>query len=554
VPKHRKDELHFLALGGSGEIGMNANLYRFAGKWLMVDLGITFADGTLPGADIVMPDLAYIEKQRSALVGLVLTHGHEDHLGAVQYLWPRLRCPVYATPFAAALLRRKLADDPVDGIEELEITEVPLSGRFKAGPFEIELVSLTHSIPEPNAVVIRTGAGVVLHTGDWKIDPDPLVGGTTDEAALRSLGAEGILAMVCDSTNALKPGRSGSEAEVRRSLEALVGGCRGRVAVTTFASNVARMLTVHHVARATGRSPALVGRSLWRIFDAAKETGYIPREVRFLTDKEAADLPADKVLYACTGCQGEPNAQLSRIAAGAHPYVSLGAGDTAIFSSKIIPGNERAIYDLVNRLLEREVEVMTEEDHFVHVSGHPAREELSQMYQWVRPRIAVPVHGEVRHMRAHAALARSLQVPEAVVIENGDLLRLAPGAPEVVERVETGRLVWDGTLAVPVGGGVMRDRRKLMRDGAAFLALVVDERGELLAEPALSTWGLFEEGEGDDDLDDAVEDVRRALADLRPRDRRDDEMIRESARQAVRRALRLARDKRPVVEVAVTRV
>ncbi len=549
-----KNELHFLPLGGSGEIGMNANLYRYAGKWLMVDLGITFADGTLPGVDIVMPDLAYIEKQRSALVGLVLTHAHEDHLGAVQYLWPRLRCPVYATPFAAALLRRKIGDEGIDGIEDLEIIEVPLGGRFTVGPFEIELISLTHSIPEPNAVVIRTGAGTVLHTGDWKIDPTPLVGVTTDADALRRLGDEGVLAIVCDSTNALKPGTSGSEAEVRASLEALVRECRGRVAITTFASNVARMLTVHHVAQATGRSAALVGRSLWRIHEAARETGYIPRNVRFLTDKEAYDLPSDKVLFACTGCQGETNAQLSRIAGGGHRYVSLGAGDTVIFSSKIIPGNERAIYGLINRLLDNAVEVMTEEDHFVHVSGHPARDELAQMYQWVRPRIAVPVHGELRHMRAHAALARSLQVPEAIVIENGALLRLAPGPAEIVDRVPVGRLAWDGSNTVPIDGAVMRDRRKLMRDGAAFVALVIDRQGELLADPAVSTYGLFADGEGDEHLAAAGLDIREAVADLKPRERRDDDVIREAARKAVRRVLRIARAKRPIVEVNVTRV
>ena len=552
--KSRKDELHFLPLGGSGEIGMNANLYRYAGKWLMVDLGITFADGTLPGIDIIMPDLTFIEKQRSALVGLVLTHAHEDHLGAVQYLWPRLRCPVYATPFAAALLRRKLADDAADGLEDLELIEVSLSSTFKIGPFEIELVSLTHSIPEPNAVIIRTGAGVVVHTGDWKIDPHPLVGGTTDEEALRRLGDEGVLAMVCDSTNALKPGTSGSEAEVRASLEALVRGCLGRVAVTTFASNVARMLTMHHVARANGRSIALVGRSLWRIHDAARETGYIPKGVRFLTDKEANDLPADKVLYACTGCQGEANAQLSRIAGGSHPYVTLGAGDTVIFSSKIIPGNERAIYGLINRLLDLEVDVLTEEDHFVHVSGHPARDELSLMYQWVRPRIAVPVHGEMRHMRAHATLARGLQVPEAVVIENGALLRLAPGPAEIVDWVPAGRLAWNGTRTIAIDGTVVRDRRKLMRGGAAFVALVVDGHGDLLADPAISAYGLFEDGEADEHLDAAGAGVRRAIEGLRPKERRDDDVIREAARQAVRRSLRAARDKRPIIEVTVTRV
>ncbi|MBM3583046.1 MAG: ribonuclease J [Alphaproteobacteria bacterium] len=549
-----RDELEFLPLGGAGEIGMNVNLYRHAGKWLMVDLGITFADRDVPGIDIVLPDLSYIEKQRSALVGLVLTHGHEDHLGAVQYLWPRLRCRVYATPFAAALLRRKIADDPVEGLDDLEVTEVALGARFDVGPFAIELVSLTHSIPEPNAVVIRTAAGTVMHTGDWKIDPTPLVGATTDEAALKRLGDEGVLAMVCDSTNALRAGVSGSEAEVRASLVELVRGRTGRVAIATFASNVARLVTAHHVAVACGRTAVLVGRSLWRIHDAARETGYLPREVRFLRDKESVDLPADKVLYVCTGCQGEPNAQLARIAAGAHPHVALGAEDMVILSSKIIPGNERPIYAMINQLVARDVEVITEADRFVHVSGHPSRDELTRMYQWVRPGIAVPVHGEARHMRSHAALARALQVPEAIVVHNGALVRLAPGPAAVIDHVHAGRLAWDGGAIVPMDGTVVRDRRRLMRDGAAFVTLVVDDQGELLTDPKIATVGLFEDGAGDDLLMDAADDVRQALDRLSRRDRRDDDMVSEAARQAVRRILRIERDKRPVVEVSVARV
>lgn len=549
-----KDSLHFLALGGAGEIGMNVNLYRHAGRWLMVDLGITFADDTLPGVDIVLPQLDFIAERRDRLDGLVLTHAHEDHLGAVPYLWPRLRCPVYATPFAAAVLRRKLEGDGVEGCEDLEISEVPLGGRFRVGPFAIELVSLTHSIPEPNAVVIRTGAGTVVHTGDWKIDPIPYVGGTTDEAALRALGDEGVLALVCDSTNATKEGRSGSEAEVRASLLKIVGALKGRVVLSTFASNVARLLTAHHVARETGRTPVLAGRSLWRIVDAARETGYLPREARFLNDKEAMDLPGDKALYIVTGCQGEPNAQLTRIANGDHPFIGLGAGDTVIFSSKIIPGNERPIFRLVNRLAEQGIEVVTELDSFVHVSGHPGRDELAQMYQWVRPKVAVPVHGEARHLRAHAQLARSLQVPEAVVVENGALLRLAPGPVQVEDHVPVGRLAWDGAAAVPVDGKLMRDRRKLMREGAAFVSVVVDRKGELVADPRVSAHGLFEDGEATDWLADAVEDVREAVEGLSARDRRDDETIREAARIAARRVFRAARDKRPIVEVSVTRL
>ncbi len=551
------EELLFLPLGGAGEIGMNLNLYCWAGKWLMVDLGITFADETLPGVEVVLPDPRFIVERRDDLLGLVLTHAHEDHLGAVPYLWPRLRCPVYATPFAAAVLRRKLVrDGAAPGIRDLEITEVPLSGRLQIGPFDIEFISLTHSIPESNALAIRTPAGTVLHTGDFKIDPDPLVGGVTDEAVLRRWGDAGVLAMVCDSTNVFRPGESGSEADVRASLIELVAGHAGRVAVACFASNVARISSIAAAAEANGRHVALVGRSLWRITGAARETGYLDDTVAFLSDRDAAMLPPDKVLYLCTGCQGEPRAALARISANDHPHVFLGRGDVAIFSSKIIPGNELAINRLHNRLIANGVEVVTEDDHFVHVSGHPCRDELASMYRWVRPRIAVPVHGEARHLVEHARFARSLQVPQAVMVENGDVLRLAPGPPEVVDQVPFGRLVADGNAVVSAESPVMLTRRRLMHNGVAFVTLAIDGDGRLVADPRITAQGLFHPDEDDEEaaLAGAAEAVRVAFVALPRRAREADEVVREAARTAVRRRLKACRDKRPVIEVQIVRL
>lgn len=551
--------LLFLPLGGAGEIGMNLNLYGYGGKWLMVDLGISFADERLPGVDIIMPDPGFIVERRDDLLGLVLTHAHEDHLGAVPYLWPRLRCPVYATPFSAAVLRRKLnRDGAAPGINDLDLTEIPLSSKFTLGTFDIELISLTHSIPEPNALAIRTPLGTVLHTGDWKIDPDPVVGGTTDEEALRRYGEEGILAIVCDSTNVFQPGVSGSEGEVRKNLIEIVGKFDRCVAVSGFASNVARIDTVAAAAEANGRQVAVAGRSLWRIIEAARETGYIDSDRKFLNDREAIALPRDQVLYLCTGSQGEPNAALARIASDSHPHISLERGDAVIFSSKIIPGNETAINRLHNLFVYKGVEVVTEDDHFVHVSGHPCRDELARMYQWIRPQIAVPVHGEARHLIEHARLAGELQVPQPVVVENGDLLRLAPGSPEIVDQVPFGRLMADGNAVVNVASPVLQMRRRLMHNGAAFVSVVVDAKGRLSAEPQITAQGLFHDNEPGNNrecaLARAVEAVRVAFSGLSERDRKDDKKAREAVRLSVLRSLKGSRGKRPFVEVQIVRL
>ncbi len=415
----------FVALGGANEIGMNLSLYGCAGDWLILDCGVTFGDNSQPGLDVVMPDPAFIAERRDRLLGIVATHAHEDHIGAIPYLWPQLRCPVWATPFTASLLHAKLVE--VGLADKVKINVVPMSGRFTIGPFDLELVTLTHSIPEPNAVVLRTAAGTVLHTGDWKLDPDPLIGEPADEVALRRLGDEGVLAMICDSTNALRPGSSGSEADLRRSLTELVGRYDARVAVACFASNVARLETIAHAAAAHGREVALVGRSLWRMDKAARENGYLADLPSFLTEDEAAYIPRDRIVMICTGSQGEPRSALARIARDDHPSVELEPGDVVIFSSRIIPGNEKSIGRLQNALARLGIEIVTELDHFVHVSGHPARDELVRMYQMIRPQIAIPVHGEARHLIAHAHLAGECQVPQPLIVENGDMVRLGRG-------------------------------------------------------------------------------------------------------------------------------
>ncbi len=548
---NRPDELVFLALGGVGEIGMNLALYGYAGRWLMIDCGISFADETLPGVDVIMPDPSFIAERVGELDGLVVTHAHEDHLGAIPYLWPRLRCPVYATPFTAAVLRAKLAEAGLE--HEVPITEVPMSGKFSVGPFALELVTLTHSIPEPNAVVLRTPLGAVLHTGDWKFDPDPLVGEISDFAALRRLGEAGVLAMICDSTNALRPGEAGSEADVRKSLIELVGRSKHRVVIACFASNVARLESAAAAAAAHDRHAALVGRSLWRIDHAARETGYLKDTPPFLTDEEAAYLPRDKVLLICTGSQGEPRSALARIADDDHPEIVLEEGDTVIFSSRIIPGNERAIGRLQNRLAGLGVEIITEQDHFVHVSGHPAQDELTRMYQMVRPKIAVPVHGETRHLLAQARLAEQCQVPQAIVTKNGEMVKLAPGPAAVIGEVPTGRLVVDGTRLVPAGAEALLSRRRMTFNGAALATIVVDAEGRLRAPPQVTVQGL---GETEDAAltDELRQRVVGALDELGPRERRDDAALREAVRLAVRRSLRAWHGKKPVTDVHLVRI
>jgi ribonuclease J len=543
------DDLAFLPLGGTGEIGMNLNLYRCGGKWLAVDCGIGFGGAELPEVDVMVPDPTFIAERRDRLVGLILTHAHEDHLGAVPWLWRHLGCPVYASPFAAAVLRRKLAE--VQMLSEVPLHVVPPGSAIDLPPFHLRLLRVAHSTPESHALVIRTPAGIVLHTGDWKLDPHPLIGPPTDEAAFAALGEEGVLAMVCDSTNAMVEGHSGSEADVRRSLAALIRGLRGRIAVTCFASNVARVESVALAAREAGRSVAIVGRSLRNLEAAARECGYLRGIPPFLGEDEANEVPDDNLLILVTGSQGEKRSALARIAEDSHPRIGLGEGDTVVFSSRVIPGNERAIGTVQDNLARRGVRLMTDADHMIHVSGHPARDELRRLYRLVRPRYSIPVHGEWRHLSAHAALAQEAGVTP-VLMEDGDILSLAPGVPEVVDSAPVGRLVLDGSRLVPLQGGVMGARRRMLSNGVVIASRAVDEAGRLRGQPRISAPGLYEA----DDPETAriAAEMAETLADLPAPLRRDDTALQDAARTALRRALGRRVQKRPLVDVHLLRV
>jgi ribonuclease J len=558
MTKSKNDELVFLPLGGSNEIGMNFNLYGFGPpddrKWLVVDLGVTFGDTSTPGVEIILPDPEFIEAYADDIVGIVLTHAHEDHIGAIGWLWPRLKAPLYATPFTAYLIREKLRQA---GLEGVPLTEIPLSGTIKLGPFEITLITLTHSIPEPNGMAIRTPLGTILHTGDWKIDPDPLLGSKTDVGAIRRLGEEGVLAMVCDSTNVFVDGEAGSEAGVRIALNKLVGSLSGKVAVACFASNVARMDTAIRAAEANGRRVCLVGRSMHRMAAAAQSVGLMSDIQPFVEEKDARSLPDDRILYLCTGSQGEARAALSRISEGAHPHVSLGQGDHVIFSSRVIPGNEIGIRNMQNRLADRGVRLHTDQEHpGIHVSGHPCRDELKQMYQWARPQIAIPTHGERRHLLEHVALARDLQVPQAVAARNGDMIRLAPGRAEIIDEVPSGRLYVDAGMVTPENGEALRERRHAAANGVLHVSLALNGKGRLVAGPELKPLGL--PGDATDPLEDILDDLADVAEDALDRLDYDglqsDEAVKTAVSRAVKKASQRIWDRRPIVETTVLRI
>lgn len=554
-----QNELVFLPLGGSNEIGMNFNLYGFGPahdrKWIIVDLGVTFGDLTTPGVDLILPDPAFIEDYADDILGIVLTHAHEDHIGAVAWLWPRLRAPLYATPFTAYLLREKLREAGLTG--EAPITEVPLGGSVSLGPFEIELITLTHSIPEPNGLAIRTPLGTVLHTGDWKIDPDPLLGAPTDEAAIRKLGDDGVLAMICDSTNVFVDGESGSEADVRDALAKLISELKGKVAVGCFASNVARMDSVIRAAEANGRRVCLLGRSMHRMAAAARSVGLFAGLKDFVNENEAGYFPPDGILYLCTGSQGEARAALSRISEGTHPHVTLGQGDACIFSSRVIPGNEVAIRNLQNRLADRGVRLYTDYDHpGIHVSGHPCRDELARMYSWARPQVAVPTHGERRHLLEHVAFAKDLQVPQALAPRNGDMVRLAPGRAEIIDEVPSGRLFVDANVVTVEHGEALRERRHAAHNGVVTIALALDGRGRISSGPQVRAIGMpsDEDYPLEEALDDLAEEAERALKRLNPNDLGEDETVESALSRAVKKACQRIWGRRPVVETTVLRL
>ena len=542
-------DLAFLPLGGTGEIGMNLNVYRCDGRLLAVDCGIGFGGPENPEVEVMAPDPAWLADRRGKLDGLVITHAHEDHIGAVAHLWPMLRCPIYGSPFVAAVLKRKLGEAGLAG--EAKVTTIPAGGRWKLGVWDLQFVRVAHSIPEAQALAIRTRHGLVVHTGDWKLDPEPLLGPPTDEATFAALGEEGVLAMVCDSTNAMVEGHSGSEAEVRRNLAAIIKGLRGRVAVTCFATNVARVESIARAGKAAGRQVALFGRSLRNAENAARECGYLKGVDPFVPEDEAGFIPDDSLLIICTGSQGEPRSALAKIAADTHPSIALGEGDTVIFSSRMIPGNERGILKVQDELARRGCKLMTADDHVVHCSGHPARDELKRLYALVKPKIAVPVHGEWRHLSEHAALAKQCGA-SPVLIEDGDMLRLSPGKAEVCEGAPTGRLVIDGHRLLPMDGGVMAARKRMLFNGVVVGSLAVDANGRVLGTPQVSAPGLFEGTDIEPGL--LAGDLARAVNDLPGGLKREDDALREAARAVLRKAVGKRLRKRPNVEIHLLRV
>lgn len=543
------NKLYFLPLGGSGEIGMNLNLYHFRGKWLMVDLGVTF-DQT-PGIEILMPDTQFIEEHTQNLVGLVLTHAHEDHIGAVPYLWPRLQCPLFATPFTAALVRHKLHEAGL----RAPLHEVPLSGGVDIGPFTVDFIRITHSIPEPNVLAIRTAAGTIVHTGDWKLDPDPLIGEVTDISALTKLGDEGVLALVCDSTNVFVPGWSGSEGVIRKNLIDLIGKFPGkRVLVACFASNVARVATCAEAGIAHGRFVGLVGRSLHRMDEVARKLNYFKDYPPFLNHHDAGFLERHETLLVCTGSQGEQRAALLRIARGEDRHIFLEKDDVVIFSSRQIPGNEKAISALQNLLVRKGLQVITANEEDIHVSGHPCRDELLEMYSWIRPQIVVPVHGEDHHILEQTQLAAAHNIPHVIAPRNGDLIALTQTGAERIQQVSTGRLALDGKRLIPYKGSVMHDRHRLMSTGHAIVTLILTKKSSLKNPPSVLLIGITEGNHLETLTAHCVAAIEESFLSLPLEDRAEDEKVAEIGRIATRRVLSNYYGKKPLTHVQVHRI
>lgn len=540
----------FVPLGGSNEIGMNLNLYRYAGKWLVVDCGIGFADDYLPGVDVIVPNTDFIEEIKENIVGMIITHAHEDHVGAVGYLWHEFECPIYTTPFTAAVLKPKLAEEGLQA--KAKVHHVEAGKPFDLGPFTLEMVPITHSIPEMHAIAIRTDAGVIMHTGDWKLDHDPLVGVHSDQETLTRYGDEGVLAMVCDSTNVMVEGESGSESDVRVHLKDVIMQCEQRALVSTFASNIARLESIIYAGLDAGRQIALAGKSLWRITDAAKEAGYLQDVPPFLTDRQAMDLPRSEVLIVCTGCQGESRAALTKIAREEHPAIRIQPGDTIIFSSRVIPGNETKINWLQNKLVRLGAEIIGADDYLIHVSGHPCRGELASMYQWVRPKIAVPVHGEWRHIHEHAKLAKELQVPETVEPENGVIVALREGSAEIVGHVPSGYVAMDGKTMIDADNIVLRTRRKLRDDGCCVVSLVMDKKGNVKGTPIVSAPGSLDPQTDRELIKLIAEDIASEAEKQASAGK--NKALDERIRAVIRRHFRNEIGKKPVLDIHIHEV
>jgi ribonuclease J len=552
--KHKNDLL-FVPLGGCNEIGMNLNLYHYKGKWLMIDLGIGFADDYLPGVDIIIPDMQFIVQRKKDLVGLVLTHAHEDHIGAIPYLWEELECPMYATKFTAELIKAKMNER--GKLKGLPLHVVDFDETIDLNPFSVELIGVTHSIPEMQALAIRTDKGTIMHTGDWKFDPEPLVGEPSNLKRLKEIGDEGVLAVVCDSTNVFVDGESGSEAMVRKNLSKLIKSCKERVAITTFASNIARLETVIMAGVDAGRKISLAGRSLTRLIGAAQSSGYLQDIPEFIDDRSAMSLPRKEVMIICTGSQGEAMAATAKIAGKNHPWVRLVPGDSFIFSSRVIPGNEKKIGWVQNQLVGQGIEVLTDHRNNIHVSGHPARGELKQMYETLRPKIAVPVHGETRHIHEHAKFAKSIKVPFAIEPQNGSVILLSDDKPQILGMVDSGYYAVDGDSLIPTDGEVMRVRRKIKNNGVVLATIITDGSGELAAKPRISAPGSLDIVEDSDIIESIqlaiAEEYEKKAGQSRRKGLGDKDII-NMCRSVCRKIFGAELDKRPLIEVHLIRV
>ena len=551
-----KEELLFCPLGGSGEIGMNMNLFAYGKennqKWIIVDLGVTFADDSIPGVDLIMPDPGFIIDKKDDLLGIVLTHAHEDHIGAVAHIWPDLKCKLFATPFTAALITEKFKEKKIDISSFLKI--VPLNSKIKLGDFEIDFITLTHSILEPNGLSIKTPLGTILHTGDWKIDPNPLIGNKIDEEKLKKIGDSGVSAMICDSTNIFSPGRAGSESDVRDSLLRIMELKTKRILVTSFASNVARMESIFYCAKKTGRFICLVGRSMHRIFKAAKKCGYLKDLIEPLDPREAKKVAKNKILYLATGSQGEPMGAMNRIINGSHPEVLLEEGDCVIFSSKIIPGNEKKLYNLQNQIVRNNIEIISEENAFVHVSGHPNRDDLKDMYKWVKPKSVIPVHGEHRHMQEHVSFAKEMQIPKTLLIENGDIIKLLPGnAPQVIDKAPSGRVYLDGSINVETDSQSIKERKNLSINGYLEITLLVSNTGKI-KKPIISFKGIPENQDNEPFIFDMEDEIFKICRTFSFENKNQQRNLIETIKQNCRRIVREKTGKRPFTNINIARI
>ena len=551
-----KEEFIFCPLGGSGEIGMNMNLFAYGKpdnlKWIIVDVGVTFADDTIPGIDLIYPDPGFIIDKKNDLLGIVLTHAHEDHIGAITHVWPKLKCNIYATPFTAVLVTEKFKEKKIDITSYLKIVE--LNSTLELQPFKIEFVTLTHSILEPNGLRIETPVGNVLHTGDWKCDPDPLIGDTINSSRLKKIGENGVLAMICDSTNVFSIGRAGSELDVRKNLLNIVGRLKNRIIITSFASNVARMETAFYCAEKSGRQISLVGRSMHRIFKAAKKCGYLKDVIEPIDSREAKKISREKILYLCTGSQGEPMGAMTRISNYIHPDVYIEKDDAVIFSSKIIPGNEKKLYKLHNQLVKEGIEVISEDSEFVHVSGHPNREDLKDMYNWIKPKSVIPVHGEHRHMIEHINFAKEMKVPYPVLIENGDIVRLYPGdKPEVYDKAPSGRLYLDGINSVEEDAKSIKERKNISANGFMEVTLMITPKGNIHNKPLVTFKGLpiYQIEEFSYGVEEEIEKTTRTFS---LNNRKQEENLIDALKITCRKYTKEKTGKKPITNINLVRI